>query len=253
MRIDILTLFPEYFVGPFDVSILKRARQAGTIAIAVHNIRDWAEGKHSIVDDYAYGGGAGMVMKPEPLTAAIEAVSAMGEASPRVLLTPQGRPFTQAVAEELARRPRLLLVCGHYEGVDERVREHLIDDEISLGDFVLSGGEAAAVAVVDAVLRLVPGVIGSAESLQEETFAEGLLEYPQYTRPPEFRGWAVPEILLSGDHAKIARWRRQQRILRTAARRPDLLGAAALTASERAWLGSQVAGANDRQEGAEHG
>jgi tRNA (guanine37-N1)-methyltransferase len=248
MRIDILTLFPEYFAGPFDVSILKRAREAGVVELRLHDIREWAEGKHNVVDDYPYGGGAGMVMKPEPLAASIEAVATMAGPAPRVLLTPQGRRFTQTVAEEFAALPRLILVCGHYEGVDERVREHLIDDEISLGDFVLSGGEPAAVAVVDAVLRLVPGVVGSAASLEAESFSEGLLEYPQYTRPPDFRGWTVPEILLSGNHAKIATWRRQQRILRTARRRPDLLERVALTAAERAWLTAQMGSADDWQQ-----
>lgn len=249
MRIDILTLFPEYFSGPFDASIIRRARDAGTVTLALHDIRGWAEGRHSVVDDYPYGGGAGMVMKPEPLAACMESVLTLdGAPATRVLLTPQGEPFTQSLAEALARLPRLVLVCGHYEGVDERFREHFIDREVSLGDFVLSGGEAAAVPLVDAVLRLVPGVVGSPLSLEEESFAEDLLEYPQYTRPPDFRGWKVPEILLSGNHQKIALWRRQQRILRTAARRPDLLERAPLTERERRWIESEMATAAGAQE-----
>ncbi len=249
MRIDILTLFPEFFAGPLDVSIIRRAREAGTVTLAVHNIRDWADGRHAVVDDYPYGGGAGMVMKPEPLAACLESVVSQSDLPPlRMLLTPQGERFTQSMAEQLARLPRLVLVCGHYEGVDERFREHFIDREVSLGDFVLSGGEAAAVPMVDAVLRLVPGVVGSSLSLEEESFAEDLLEYPQYTRPPDFRGWKVPEILLSGNHQKIALWRRQQRILRTAARRPDLLERAPLTERERRWIESEMATATGAQE-----
>jgi len=237
LRIDILTLFPEVFRGALEASILGRAVEAGLVQFAVHDIRDYAEGRHKVVDDYPYGGGPGMVMKPEPLFQAVESVTA--QASPvcrAVLLTPQGRLLSQKVAEELAREERLLLVCGHYEGVDERVREHLVDDEISIGDYVLSGGEFPALVVVDAVVRRVPGVLGSEASLDEESHAQGLLEYPQYTRPAEFRGWQVPEMLLSGHHAEIARWRRRQSLLRTARRRPDLLARAELTDEERRWL-----------------
>ncbi len=234
MRIDILTLFPEMLSGPFDASIIARARTSGPLDIAVHNPRDYTHDPHHIVDDYAYGGGPGMVMKPEPLFDAVEGVRALAEPAGRVvLLTPQGRLLSNDIAAELAREPRLILICGHYEGVDERVREHLADDEISIGDYVLSGGEPAAIVLVDAVARHLPGVLGSEQSLEEESHAHGLLEYPQYTRPAEYRGMAVPEILLSGHHAEIARWRREQSIARTAARRPDLLARSDLTPSER--------------------
>ncbi len=221
MRIDILTLFPGMFRGPLDESILKRAVDKGLLEIAVHNIRDHAKGRHQVVDDYPYGGGPGMVMKPEPVFAAEEAVRQRD--SRVVLMSAQGRPFSQKIAEELSSLPHLVLLCGHYEGLDERVVEHLVDDELCIGDYVLTGGELAAMVVCDAVVRLIPGVLGAEESSQEESFAEGLLEYPHYTRPPEFRGWTVPEILLSGNHAKIAEWRRQQSLLRTLRRRPELL------------------------------
>ncbi|HYM14099.1 MAG TPA: tRNA (guanosine(37)-N1)-methyltransferase TrmD [Dehalococcoidia bacterium] len=234
MRIDILALFPEMLAGPFDHSIIARAREAGVLEIALHNPRDYTEDKHHVVDDYAYGGGPGMVMKPEPWFACVEGVRAMAEPPGRViLLTPQGRLLNHEVAAKLAREARLILLCGHYEGVDERVREALVDDEISIGDYVLSGGEPAAIVLVDTVARQQPGVLGSEASLEEESHAQGLLEYPQYTRPAEFRGMAVPEVLLSGHHAEIAKWRRRQSILRTARRRPDLLAKAELTAEER--------------------
>jgi len=234
MRIDILTLFPEVFQGPFEASIIARARSAGLVEISLHNIRDYAEDRHHVVDDYPYGGGPGMVMKPEPLFRAVEAVVGLAAEKGRVvLLTPQGRLFSEAVAAELAVQKRLVLVCGHYEGVDERVREHLVDDEISIGDYVLSGGELPAMVVVDAVVRRLPGAIGSGVSLEEESHAQGLLEYPQYTRPPEFRGWRVPEVLLSGHHAEIARWRRRESVRRTAQRRPELIKEACLTQQER--------------------
>jgi tRNA (guanine37-N1)-methyltransferase len=224
MRIDVLTLFPETFDGPLHASILGRALREGVAEVQLHQIRDFATDKHSVVDDYAYGGGPGMVMKPEPLAAAIESVRAEAEPSGRVvLLTPQGRLFNQDVVDELVQEPRLILLCGHYEGVDERIRQHFIDDEVSIGDYVLSGGEYAAVVVIDAVVRRLPGTLGSADSLLEESHSDGLLEYPHYTRPAEFRGWQVPDILLSGNHGEIAKWRRQQRIIRTAQRRPDLL------------------------------
>ncbi len=237
MRIDILTLFPEMLAGPFDASIIGRARASGAIEIAIHNPRDYAADKHHVVDDYAYGGGPGMVMKPEPLFDCVDAVRAM--AQPRgkvVLLTPQGRLLDHAVVAELAREERLIVICGHYEGVDERVREHLADDEISIGDYVLSGGEPAAIVLVDAVARHQPGVLGSEHSLTEESHAQGLLEYPQYTRPPQYRGMAVPDVLLSGHHEQVARWRRAQSIARTARRRPDMLRDADLTSEERRLL-----------------
>jgi tRNA (guanine37-N1)-methyltransferase len=234
MRIDVLTLFPEMFEGPLRASIMGRAAGGGLVDIKLHDIRDYAEDKHHVVDDYPFGGGPGMVMKPEPIFAAVEAVSAMDAAKPyTVLLTPQGRLLTQSIGDEMARRERLILVCGHYEGVDERVREHLVDDEISIGDYVLSGGELPAMVLIDVVVRRLPGVLGSEASLAEESHAQGLLEYPQYTRPAEFRGWQAPEVLLSGHHAQIAAWRRQQSIIRTAQRRPDLLERASLKPAER--------------------
>jgi tRNA (guanine37-N1)-methyltransferase len=234
MRIDVLTLFPEVFPGVLGASILGRALAAGVASVHPHNIRDWAPDKHSVVDDYSYGGGPGMLMKPEPLAASIEAVRAMAQPPGRtVLLTPQGRVLTQSLVEDLAEAQRLLLVCGHYEGVDERIREHFVDDEISIGDYVLSGGELPALVLIDAIVRRRPGSLGSSESLLEESHADGLLEYPQYTRPAVFREWSVPDILLSGHHGEIARWRRLQRIIRTALRRPDLLANACLTEEER--------------------
>jgi tRNA (guanine37-N1)-methyltransferase len=229
MRIDVLTLFPETFEGPLQASILGRALREGLAEVRLHNIRDYATDKHSVVDDYAYGGGPGMVMKPEPLAASIDAVRALAQPPGRVvLLTPQGRLLNQHVVDELVQEPRIILLCGHYEGVDERIREHLVDDEVSIGDYVLSGGEYAAVVLIDAVVRRLPGTLGSADSLLEESHSDGLLEYPQYTRPAEFRGWKVPDILLSGNHGEIARWRRNQRVIRTARRRPDLLDKACL-------------------------
>lgn len=224
MRIDVLTLFPGIFAGPLDESILKRARDTEIIEINLHNIRDWAPDKHHVVDDYPYGGGAGMVMKPEPIFAAVEAVQAYADPAGRViLLTPQGRVFDQSLAAELATEPRLLLICGRYEGVDERVRQHLVDDEISIGDYVLGGGELPALVVIETVARLIPGVLGSAESLTHESHSGGLLEYAQYTRPADFRGWTVPDVLLSGNHPEVDKWRQQQRLDRTRERRPDLL------------------------------
>ena len=241
MRIDVVTLFPEMFRGPFEASIVSRAVEQRIVQIELHNLRDWGEGRHKIVDDYPYGGGAGMLLKPEPVFAAVEAVQAQAGPPGRVvLLTPQGRLLTQPIVDELAAQPRLLLVCGHYEGFDERVREHLADDEVSIGDYVLSGGELAAMVVVDAVVRRLPGALGSEASLEEESHESGLLEYPQYTRPPDFRGWTIPEVLLSGHHGEVERWRRRQRLLRTAKRRPDLLAQACLSEEERAWLDQEL-------------
>jgi len=243
VRFDVLTLFPEMFGGPLQASLLGRAVEAGVIQVHVHNIRDYAEDRHQVVDDYTYGGGPGMLMKAEPLFKAVEGVTALDSPEGRViLLTPQGRLLNHDVAAELSQEPRLILVCGHYEGVDERVREHLVDDEISIGDYVLSGGELPAMVVIEAVARRHPGVLGSETSLAEESHAQGLLEYPQYTRPAEFRGWTVPEVLLSGHHAQIAEWRRRQSILRTARRRPDLLARAALSEEERRLAASAMGG-----------
>jgi tRNA (guanine37-N1)-methyltransferase len=218
MHFDIFTLFPAMFQGPFTESILKRAQEKELLSIALHNIRDATTDKHHIVDDYPYGGGAGMVMKPDPIFAAIEAVHQGG---PIIYLTPQGRLFNQQIAQELAQEPRVTLLCGHYEGIDERVCQHLVTDEISIGDYVLTGGELAAMILVDAVSRLTPGVLAE-DSTQEESHSSNLLEYPHYTRPPEFRNWPVPDILLSGHHAQIAKWRRKESLKRTQARRPDL-------------------------------
>jgi tRNA (guanine37-N1)-methyltransferase len=243
VRFDVLTLFPEMFGGPLQASLLGRAVEAGVIQIHVHNIRDYAEDRHQVVDDYTYGGGPGMLMKAEPLFKAVEGVTALDSPEGRViLLTPQGRLLNHEVAVELAREPRLILVCGHYEGVDERVREHLVDDEISIGDYVLSGGELPAMVIIEAVARRIPGVLGSETSLAEESHAQGLLEYPQYTRPAEFRSWTVPDVLLSGHHAQIGEWRRRQSILRTARRRPDLLARAALSEEERRLAASAMGG-----------
>jgi len=243
MHFDIFTLFPGMFDGPFRESIVRRAIEAGLVSIAIHNIRDYAPGKHRQVDDTPYGGGGGMILKPEPIFNAVETVLGLqpGEkpSTPVILLTPQGRLFTQPVARELSKHPRLALICGHYEGVDERVRQLLVTDEISIGDYVLSGGELAAMVIVEAVVRLLPGVLGDPGAPFEDSHAEGLLEYPQYTRPAVFRGVAVPEVLLSGNHAEIVRWRRQQSLLRTWQRRPDLLSKARLTEEDKAFLAEQ--------------
>ncbi len=237
MRIDILTLFPGMFRGPFEESIIKRAVAAGIVSIYVHDMRKWGLGRHKVMDDYPYGGGPGMVLKPEPVFTATESVLELApERGPIILLTPAGARFSHEVSVELARQKRLVLLCGHYEGVDARVHERLVTDEISIGDYVLSGGELPAMVVVDSVVRHLPGALGSPQSAAEESFAEGLLEAPPYTRPPEFRGWMVPEILLSGNHQEVARWRRQRNLLLTARRRPDLLARVALTEEERRWL-----------------
>jgi tRNA (guanine37-N1)-methyltransferase len=242
MHFDILTLFPEFFESPLAQSIVKRAREAGLISIALHNIRDYTTDKHRTTDDTPYGGGGGMIMKPEPIFAAVEAIledkGPEGDhpSPPIILLSPQGRLFTQEIARELSRHPHLLLICGHYEGVDERVRQHLATDEISIGDYVLTGGEVPALVMVEAVTRLVPGVLGDPGATFEDSHAEGLLEYPHYTRPPVFRGHGVPEVLLSGDHAAVIRWRRQQALRRTWERRPDLLRTARLSEADKAFL-----------------
>lgn len=238
MRIDILTLFPEMFAGPFDSSIIKRAREKGLLDINLVNIRDFTHDKHRIVDDYPFGGGAGMVMKPEPIFEAVEAISqCTGENKAKVLLLcPQGQAFNQEKAKELAGESHLLLICGHYEGVDERVKEIMVDEEISIGDYVLTGGELPAMMVVDAVSRLIPGVLGEEESFVRDSFYNGFLEHPHYTRPREFAGINVPEVLLSGDHEKIRRWRRKMSLLRTLKRRPDLLDLEDLSAEDKRLL-----------------
>jgi len=241
MRIDILCLFPEMFISPLDQSIIKRARERELVDIVIHNIRDYTHDKHHTVDDYPYGGGSGMVLKPEPIFEAAEAVKSLGASEiPIILLTPQGRLFSQEIAQELAHHPHLMLICGHYEGIDERVHEHLVTDEISIGDYVLSGGELAAMVMVDTIVRLIPGVLGSPMSLNSDSFSDGLLEYPQYTRPQTYQAWSVPSILFSGNHAEIARWRHHQAILRTAKRRPDLLDKATLRNEERKWISENL-------------
>lgn len=240
MRFDILTLFPEMFSGYFRHSILQRAQEAGHIEIGLHNIRDYASGKHRITDEPPYGGGGGMVLKAEPIFAASEAVTAQSGASevPIVLLSPQGRPFTQEVAAGLAKEPHVILLCGRYEGVDERVRQHLVTDEISIGDYVLTGGELAAMVVVDAVTRLLPDVLGASGAADEDSFSTGLLEGPHYTRPETFRSWQVPEVLRSGHAARIERWRREEALRRTWNRRPDLLLSARLSEEDKLFLGT---------------
>ncbi len=241
MRIDLLTIFPNMFRGPFDESIVKRAVESGLVSINLHDIRQWAKDRHKTVDDYPYGGGPGMVMKPDVLFAATESVLELApQREPVILLTPAGRRLTHEIVVELAAKERLVLICGRYEGFDARVHEHLATDEISIGDFVLSGGELAAMALVDAVVRLIPGALGSPQSTLEESFAEGMLEAPHYTRPPEFRGWTVPDVLVSGNHSEVAKWRRLQNILLTARRRPDLLASLELTAEEGEWLALQL-------------
>jgi tRNA (guanine37-N1)-methyltransferase len=225
LRIDIITLFPEMFAGPFDASILRRARDAQLLALHVHQLRDYATGRHAVVDDYPYGGGPGMVLKPEPICRAVEAIRQPG--AQVVVLAASAPRFHQALAAAWARCPQLILVCGHYEGIDERVIEVLEATRISIGDYVLTGGELAAMVVVDAVARLVPGVLGDSASSAEESYTSGVLEYPQYTRPAVFRGRRVPDVLLAGDHAAIAAWRRRQALARTLAWRPDLLDDAA--------------------------
>jgi len=221
MEFDILTLFPRMFEGPLDESILKRAREAGVVKIRVHNLRDFTHDKHRVVDDKPYGGGPGMLMKPEPIFEAVEKLQRSDSCV--VLMTPQGTPFTQARAQAFAGQPHLIIICGHYEGVDERVREALVDEDVSIGDYVLTNGALAAAVVVDAVTRLLPGAIGHEKSAVDDSFATGMLEGPQYTRPPEFRGMKVPEVLLSGHHGEVAKWRSVQSQRRTQERRPDLL------------------------------
>jgi tRNA (guanine37-N1)-methyltransferase len=221
MKIDVLTLFPAMFAGPLDESIIKRARVTGLLDLKIHNLRDWTHDRHKTVDDRPFGGGPGMLLKPEPLFEAIEDLRRKG--TRLVLLSPAGRQFNQAIAREMAGRKRLLLVTGHYEGFDERVREKLADDELSIGDYVLTNGALPAMVVIDAVVRLLPGVLGDDESSADESFSAGLLEYPQYTRPAEFRGMKVPDILVSGHHAEIKKWRQEQAKRRTKERRPDLL------------------------------
>jgi tRNA (guanine37-N1)-methyltransferase len=236
MKFDLLTLFPGMFSGPFSESIIKNAVDKGLVEISLHTIRDFACDKHRVTDDYPYGGGAGMVMKVEPLTACLESVKVARPLSKVILTTPGGRPLNQSLAQELAAEEGLIIICGRYEGVDERVREMFVDMEVSIGDFVLTGGEPAAIVLVDAVSRLIPGVLGSSESALDDSFCNGLLEYPQYTRPPEFRGLPVPSVLLSGNHSEIKRWRRRESLRRTFLMRPELLDTAVLTDEDKLFI-----------------
>lgn len=237
MKIDVLTLFPEMFEGVFGASILGKAKDKGIVSLSAINFRSYANNKHSTVDDYPYGGGGGMVLKAEPMFAAVEDLKPADNVKPRVILMcPQGETFTQKKAEELAKEEHLVLICGHYEGYDERIREYLVTDELSIGDYVLTGGEIPAMAIIDSVVRLLPGVLGNETSAVTDSYSTGLLEYPHYTRPAQFRGWDVPDILMSGHHANIVAWRREQSLLRTLRRRPDLLAQAELSDKERRWL-----------------
>lgn len=236
MRFDIFSLLPEVFQPYLNSSILLKARERGLIDVQVHNIRDWTTDRHHITDDAPYGGGGGMVMKAPPIFEAVESVLGAPPECPLILMSPQGRPFSAAIARELSILPRIAFLCGRYEGVDERVREHLVSDQLSIGDYVLTGGELPALIVLDAVSRFLPGVLGDPDGAEDDSFANGLLEYPHYTRPEEFRGWKVPDILLSGNHAEIARWRREQSLLRTLQQRPELLSNVELSEKERKFL-----------------
>ena len=236
MQFDVFTILPEVFPPYIDSSILQRARQRGLIDIRVHNIREYAHDKHHTTDDIPYGGGGGMIMKPEPIFESVESVLGRETKCPIILLTPQGRVFNQTIAQELSSHEKIALICGRYEGVDERIRKHLVTDEISIGDYVLTGGELPALILIDAVSRLITGVLGDPDGAADDSHASGLLEYPHYTRPPEFRGESVPDVLLSGDHARIAKWRREQSLLRTLERRPDLLEKARLSDKDQKFL-----------------
>ncbi|RAK23348.1 tRNA (guanine37-N1)-methyltransferase [Anoxybacillus vitaminiphilus] len=237
MRIDILTLFPNMFSGVFSESILKKAQEKQAVSLNVINFREFADNKHKTVDDYPYGGGAGMVLKPEPIFAAVEHITKNSSTQPRIiLLCPQGERYTQKKAEELAKEEHLIFICGHYEGYDERIREHLVTDEISIGDYILTGGELGAMVIVDSVVRLLPGVLGNEDSPVQDSYSCGLLEHPHYTRPADFRGMKVPEVLLSGNHQLIAEWREKESLRRTYLRRPDLLAQYPLTEKQKKWL-----------------
>lgn len=236
VRFDVLTIFPEIFRSPLECSILKKAREKGLVTVCVHDVREFAQDRHRMTDDYPYGGGGGMVMKVEPIDRAIRSLD-LEAATPVILLSPQGETFRQETAEELARCGRIVLICGRYEGVDERVRLYIANRELSIGDYVLSGGETAALVIIDAVARLVPGVLGNITSVEEDSFVMGLLEYPHYTRPAVYGDWRVPEVLLSGHHGRIEAWRRREALRRTAERRPDLLKKVTMTEEERRLLG----------------
>ena len=236
IRFDVLSVFPEMLHSPLDYSLLKKAREKGLIEVGLYDIRDWAEDKHNMTDDAPYGGGCGMVMKVEPVERALKSLKRADIQPLVILMTPQGETFNQKIAIELVQQKHLILICGRYEGVDERIREHLTDREISIGDYILTGGELSALVVIDAVARLIPGVLGNAASVQTESFSQGLLECPQYTRPAEYKGWCVPEVLVSGNHARIERWQRIEALRRTWQRRPDLLEKSELTKQDMADL-----------------
>jgi tRNA (guanine37-N1)-methyltransferase len=245
MKFEVFTLIPEVFPSYLETSIIKRARERDLIHVRVHNIRDYTHDKHHVTDDTPYGGGGGMVMKPEPVFEAVESVLGLSTTLsspepvsniPIILLTPQGRVFNQSIAQELSQHPHIALICGRYEGIDERIRKHLVTDEISIGDYVLTGGELPALILIDAIARLLPDVLGDPTGAQDDSHAMGLLEYPHYTRPPEFRGWKAPDILLSGDHAKIEKWRREQALERTFRKRPDMLEKAELSKEDKKFL-----------------
>src|SRR3989337_3008195 len=236
MRFDVFSLLPQVLQPYLDASILQRAIQNNLLEVYLHDIRSWTTDKHHVTDDTPFGGGGGMVMKPEPIFASVEDVLGSPPSCPLILLTPQGRTYTQQVAQELSAHPRIALLCGRYEGVDERVREHLVTDQISIGDYVVTGGEIPALLLIDSIARLIPGALGDPDGAMDDSFASGLLEYPHYTRPAEFRGWRVPDVLLSGNHAQIERWRRDQSLLRTHRRRPDLLDKFELNKKDREYL-----------------
>ncbi|BAM47653.1 MAG: tRNA (guanosine(37)-N1)-methyltransferase TrmD [Amphibacillus sp.] len=237
MKIDVLTLFPDMFEGVMGSSIMKKAQDKEALQFQAIDFRNYADNKHQKVDDYPYGGGAGMVLMPQPIFSAVEAIEKVSQKSPRIILMcPQGKRYDQKKAEELAKEDHLIFICGHYEGYDERIREHLVTDEISIGDFILTGGEIGAMAVIDSVVRLLPDVLGNEDSAVEDSFSTGLLEHPHYTRPAQFRGYEVPEVLRSGHHQKIVDWRRKESLKRTKQRRPDLLENYPLTDEEKQWL-----------------
>ena len=236
IKFDVLSVFPEMLSSPLSFSLLKKAQEKGLINICLHDIRNWAHDKHKMTDDAPYGGGCGMVMKVEPVEKALADIKSTAVDSHVILMTPQGQTFNQQIAMELAVKKHIIIICGRYEGVDERIRKHLVDREVSIGDYILTGGELSALVLIDAVSRLVPGVLGNAESACSESFADGLLEYPQYTRPAEYKGWGVPEVLVSGNHAEIELWRRRESLKRTYKRRPDLLGKIELCAADEQYL-----------------
>lgn len=242
MRFDVFTLFPEVFPAYLETSILKRAQENKLLEVRLHDIRDWASDKHRTTDDTPYGGGGGMVMKPEPIFRAVDEILGIPPGCPLILLTPQGETFTQQKASAYSKLPQLAMICGRYEGFDERIRQHLATQEVSIGDYVLSGGELPALVVIEAVTRLIPGALGDPGGASDDSFSSGLLEYPQYTRPPVFQGWDVPEVLQAGDHGAIERWRRNQALLRTLQKRPDLLSGGELSKADLDFLAQAVQG-----------